>query len=83
MKMYFVVTDDFIGFGYNEYSDIYTKKEDAINELKNICSKWESKWESREISMYKTVHGNFDRVEYKNRYGITKMVFKIIEREVR
>lgn len=79
MKMYFVVKDVYIGHGYNEYSDIYTKKEDAINELKNMSSKWES----REYRIDKTVYGNFDRVEYKDRSGNTKMVFKIIEKEVR
>lgn len=79
MTMYFVVKDVYMGHGYNEYSDIYTKKEDAINELKNMSFKWES----REYRIDKTVYGNFDRVEYKDRSGNTKMVFKIIEKEVR
>lgn len=79
MKMYFVVSDCYIGHGYNEYSDIYTNKEDAIQELKNICSKYES----REYRIDKTVYGNFERVDYKNRSGGTKMVIKIIEKEVR
>ena len=79
MTMYFVVRDDYMGHGYNEYSDIYANKDDAINELKIMSSKWES----REYRVDKTVYGNFDRVEYKDRSGNTKMVFKIIEKEVR
>jgi hypothetical protein len=79
MTMYFVVRDDYMGHGYNEYSDIYTKKEDAINELKNMIFKWES----REYRIDKTVYGNYERVDYKDRSGNTKMVFKIIEREAR
>ena len=79
MTMYFVVRDDYMGYGYNKYSDIYANKDDAINELKIMSSKWES----REYRVDKTVYGNFDRVEYKDRSGNTKMVFKIIEKEVR
>lgn len=79
MTMYFVVKDVYNGHGYNEYSDIYTKKEDAINELKNMSSKWES----REYRIDKTVYENYERVYYKDRSGNTKVVFKIIEKEVR
>lgn len=79
MTMYFVVRDDYMGFGYNEYSDIYTRKEDAIDELKRMSSKWES----REYRIDKIVSENYDRIDYKDRYGNTKMVFKIIEKEVR
>ena len=79
MTMYFVVRDNFMGFGYNEYSDIYTRKEDAIDELKRMSSKWEA----REYRIDKTVYENYDRIDYKDRSGNTKMVFKIIEKEVR
>lgn len=79
MKMYFVVRDDYMGHGYNEYSDIYTRKEDAIDELKRMSSMWEA----REYRIDKIVSENYDRIAYKDRDGNTKMVFKIIEKEVR
>lgn len=78
MKMYFVVMDSYIGHGYNEYSDIYEDRQDAINELKKMSFKWES----REYRIDKTVYGNYDKIIYKDRSGNAKMVFRIIEKEV-